>query len=204
MSTTVKTVEILTTLDNDPHVTFFSWEMDVQDVASSMAKSIHPLGLLSEVLTDAQWAAYPGNATTDQAGNIQIAARYQLSVYVEIHAGMNNIDLYVAKASNDRHQQWIDSREALKRAILKSLGKVIRQVIQENKVRFQLMTVLDIMAKVRQRYGKMEKDTRANLEERMRTLLPTADDLDTHISNLQEMFYVSQTAGFPMDSYRQV
>ena len=57
------------------------------------------------------------------------------------------------------------------------------------------MTVLDIMAKVRQRYGKMEKDTRANLEERMRTLLPTADDLDTH---------VSQTAGFPMDSYRQV
>ena len=73
---TVKNVEILTTLDHDPHVSFFSWEMDVQDVASSMAKSIHALGLLSEVLTVAQWAAYPGNATTDQAGNIQIAARY--------------------------------------------------------------------------------------------------------------------------------
>ena len=52
MSTAVKAVEIITTLDNDPHVIFFSWEMDVQDVASSMAKSIHPLGLLSEVLTD--------------------------------------------------------------------------------------------------------------------------------------------------------
>ena len=204
MSTTVKTVEILTTLDSDPHVSFFAWEMDVQDVASSMAKSIHSLGLLSEVLTDAQWAVYPGNAIIDQAGNTQIAARYQLPGYVDIHGGMTSIDLYVAKASNDRVQLWIDSREALKRAILKSLGKVVRQVIQESKVRFQLMTVLDIMAKVRLRYGQMEKDTFSNLEERMHTLLPTADDLDTHISNLQEMFNVSETAGFPVDSYRQV
>jgi len=204
MSSTPKNVDILTTLENDPHVTFFSWEMDVHDVAASMAKSIHPHGLLSEVLTDAQWAAYPGNSTIDQAGNILIADRYQLPADVDIHGGMNNIDLYVAKASNDRLQLWIDSREVLKRAILKSLGRVVRQVIKESKVRFQLMTVLEIMTKVRQRYGKMEKDTRANLRERMHTLLPTADDLDTHISNLQEMFDVSETAGFPLDSYRQV
>jgi hypothetical protein len=76
-TTTVKNVEILTTLEDDPHVTFFSWEVDVQDVASGMAKSIHQHGLLSEILTDAQWAAYPGNSTTDQAGNMQIAARFQ-------------------------------------------------------------------------------------------------------------------------------
>jgi hypothetical protein len=105
---------------------------------------------------------------------------------------MNNIDLYVAKASNDKLQLWIDSREALKRAILKSLGRVVRQVIKASKARFQLMTVADIMTRVRQRYGKMEKDTRANLKERMLTLLATADNLDTHISNLQEMFDVAK------------
>ena len=40
MTTTVKSVEILTTLDEDPHVTFFAWESDVHDVASGMSKSM--------------------------------------------------------------------------------------------------------------------------------------------------------------------
>ena len=31
--TTAKNVEILTTLEEDPHVTFFPWEIDVQDIA---------------------------------------------------------------------------------------------------------------------------------------------------------------------------
>ncbi len=185
-TTTIKNVEIFTTLEDDPHVTFFSWESDVQDVASGMTKSIHQHGLLSEVLTDAQWAAYPGNSVIDQAGDIQIAGRYQPPAYLDIHAGMNSIDLYVANASNVKLQLWIDSREALKRAILKSSGRVVRQVIKASKVRFQLMTVAEIMAKVRQRYGKMEKNTRANLKERMLTLLSTADDLDTHISTCRK------------------
>ena len=81
---TAKNVEILTTLEEDPHVTFFPWEIDVQDIAAGMAKSIHPLGLLSEVLTDEQWAAYPGNAVPDQNGQIQIAVRHTPPAYVEI------------------------------------------------------------------------------------------------------------------------
>ena len=80
MTTTVKTVEILTTLEEDPHVSFFPWEMEVQDIASSMAKSIHPNGLLSDILTDAQWAAYTGNSTVDANGQQQIAARFQLPI----------------------------------------------------------------------------------------------------------------------------
>ena len=57
--TTVKAVEILTTLDNEPSVNFFPWEMDVHDVAAGMAKSLHDQGLLSIILTDEQWAAHP-------------------------------------------------------------------------------------------------------------------------------------------------
>ena len=52
--TTVKAVEILTTLDNEPNVNFFPWEMDVRDVAAGMAKSLHDQGLLSIILTDEQ------------------------------------------------------------------------------------------------------------------------------------------------------
>ena len=72
--TTVKpaAVEILTTLDQDPNVNFFPWEMDVQDVAAGMAKSLHDQGLLSAILTDEQWAAHPGNSVVDQNGTVQI------------------------------------------------------------------------------------------------------------------------------------
>ena len=204
MSTTVKEVEILTTLEQDPHVSFFPWESDVQDIAAGMAKSLHPLGLLSAVLTDEQWALYPGNAVPDQQGQIQIVPKYAPPAYMDINNQMSSVDLYVAKATNDKLQLWIDSSEALKRALLKSLGRVVRQIIKPKQIRFQSMSIFEIMVQVRKRYGTMEKSTKSNLEERMMTLLPTADGIDTHISNLQEMFDVSETAGFPVTANRQV
>jgi hypothetical protein len=47
-----KNIEILTTLTEDPYVAYFPWQLDVHDSASGLAKSIHPLGLLSAILTD--------------------------------------------------------------------------------------------------------------------------------------------------------
>jgi hypothetical protein len=76
MTSVPKNVEILTNLEEDPHVAFFSWELDVHDVAAGMAKPIHQHGLLSHVLTNEQWASYPGNSAPDQNGNIVIAPRY--------------------------------------------------------------------------------------------------------------------------------
>jgi hypothetical protein len=52
-------VEILTTLEDDPHVNFFPWEMDMQDAAATLTRTLHHLGLLSSVLTDRQWGDYP-------------------------------------------------------------------------------------------------------------------------------------------------
>jgi hypothetical protein len=194
--TAVKPVEILTTLDQEPNVNFFPWEMDVQDVAAGMAKSIHDQGLLSAILTDEQWAVHPGNSVVDQHGNVQISQRYQLPVHVDINNYMSSVELYVAKATNDRRQLWLDTEEALKRAVIKSLGQVVRQVIRPSKTRFQKMSVAQIIAKVRSRYGLMQKDTKANLREKMKTMLLTSDGLDTHVSNLQEMFDISESAGF--------
>jgi hypothetical protein len=117
---------------------------------------------------------------------------------------MTNVELYVAKASNDRLHLWMESSEVLKRAVIKSLGKIVRQVVREKKVRFQRLSVAAIIGRVRERFGKMQKDTKKNLRERMTTMLQTADGLDTHISNLQDMFDVSETAGFPIDEIDKV
>ena len=203
MTTTVKSVEILTTLEEDPHVTFFAWESDVHDVASGMAKSIHPLGLLSDILTDEQWTNYPGNSTMVN-GQVQIAPRYTPPVYIEIVATMTNIELYVAKATNDKLQLWTDSAETLKRAVIKSLGRVVRQIVRAPRIRFQRMSVADIINRVRARFGRMQRDTKSALEAKMLTMLLTTDKLDTHISDLQDMFDVSETAGYPLDERRKV
>jgi hypothetical protein len=124
--TGIKNVEILTSLDENPQVSFFPWRLDVHDTAAGLAKSIHPNGLLSSILTDAEWAAYPGNTTVDGNGQIQDAARYQVPTYIKINNTMTNVELYVAKASNDRRQGWIDAEETLKLAVKQSLGPVVR------------------------------------------------------------------------------
>ncbi len=69
-------IEIDNTLDDLPHETFGAWKRKVQDIASGMATAIHLLGLLFLVLTDPQWASYPGN-TAIVNGAPQTAPRYQ-------------------------------------------------------------------------------------------------------------------------------
>ncbi len=159
MTTAPKQIEILTTLSEDPYVSFFPWKLDVHDTASGLAKSIDPRGLLSDILTDEELATYPGNTTTDVNGQVQIAPRYQAPAYTEINNTMTSVDLYVAKASNDRLQIWIDAGEALKRAVIQSLGRVVRQIVRDSKIRFQRLSVRDILARVTARYGDMQKDT---------------------------------------------
>jgi hypothetical protein len=66
------------------------------------------------------------------------------------------------------------------------------------------MSVSALVTKVHARYGNMPRDTKLTLKERMATLLPTIDGLDTHVSNLQDMFDISETAGFPVDMDDQV
>jgi hypothetical protein len=54
MTPTPKNVEILTSLAEEPYVAFPPLKFDVQDTASGLAKSIHPMGLLSIILSDAE------------------------------------------------------------------------------------------------------------------------------------------------------
>jgi hypothetical protein len=204
MTTAIKNVEILTSLAEDPYVSFFPWKLGVHDTASGMAKSIDPKGLLSEILTDEEWAAYPGNKTIDGNEQIQIAARYQAPAYIEINNTMTSVDLFVAKASNDRLQIWIDSLESLKRAVIQSLGRTVRQIVRDSKIRFQRLSAREILIRVTARYGDMQKDTEAHLKEKMLTMLQNSDGLDSHISDLRELYDISDTAGFPVDEYRKV
>ncbi len=94
-------VEILTQLSDDPHVNFYPWEMDVQDASTTLARTLHPLGLLSSILTDRQWEEYPSNATMDAQGQVQIAPRYTPPAYTELDPNMSSVQLYVVMMLSD-------------------------------------------------------------------------------------------------------
>jgi hypothetical protein len=91
--------------------------------------------------------------------------------------------------------EWVTHEEALKTAIVKSLGLVFRQIMQHPVEGFTLMSIRDILFKVRAKYGRMRTDTRKNLQERMTTRLVSTENCDTHVSNLRELFSISTVGG---------
>jgi hypothetical protein len=164
------------TLDEDPRVNYSPWELEVRNSAASLCKNQHPRGVLSVLLTIAQWNDYAANSSIDANGNIVIAPRYTPAAFIEINDTMSSAALYVAKASNDLLLDWITNEEALKTAIVKSLRLVVRQIIRHPETGFTDMTILDIISRVRTRYGRMRKNTKASLEERI-----ALERINTHV-----------------------
>ncbi len=109
---------------------------------------------------------------------------------------MSSVTLYIAKESNDRLQLWMDSADVLKRAVIKSLGAAVRDIITVKKAAgFQQMSVAEIIAKVRIRFDTLQKGTKSSLKLKMASMLKTVEDLDTHIAALTRNFIISDTVG---------
>jgi hypothetical protein len=200
----VDAIEIMTQLSDDPHVNFYPWEIDVQDASTTLARSLHPLGLLSSIPTARRWEDYPGNATTDAQGQVQIAPRYTVPAYMELDSNMSSMQLYVAKERNDKLQLWMDASDILKRAVIKSLGESVREIITIKTSRFQQITVAEIIARVRARFGKLQKDTKTVLKLKMTSMLKSVEDLDKHIAALTKTFTISETAGSVVDEDNKI
>jgi hypothetical protein len=180
-------LEFHNTLDEQQHETFGAWEKEVQDIAAGMSTAIDPLGLLSLVLKDAQWAAYPGSRTI-VTGNPQIALRYQPPTHVTLLVTMTSPEILVTKEVYETRRHWTDSSTSLKRIIVKSLGEVVRKIIRDKKHFFQLLSIADIIQRVRTRYGIMHKNIRASLMAKMTTMLKTVDGIESHVASLEALF----------------
>jgi hypothetical protein len=195
MSNSKPAITILTTLEEDPKMIFFPWELAVIDALASRCKGLTPRGLLSALLTDKQWDEYPANLSLDANGQQVIARRYVPPTYIEPVDTMTSVGLYVARSSNEQLLEWTTAEEALKTAIQESLGPVVRQIVKHPQHGFTLLSIQDIMAKVRTRYGKMRNNTRKNLEEKMTSRLASSDSFETHVSHLREQFLTVEKGG---------
>ena len=122
---------IATTMDVDPEINYFGWRLNVEDVAAGAATLIEPTGLLTCVMTDSEWNAYPANISTtlvvtaNAGAQTNIAARPVEPKHKTISSGMTGPQIAVTKYGNDRHEIWHSAKEQLKAAIIKSLGTTL-------------------------------------------------------------------------------
>jgi hypothetical protein len=117
---------------------------------------------------------------------------------------MSSVQLYITKEKNDKLQLWVDASDDLKRAVIKSLGESVREIITIKTSRFQQITVAEIIERVRARFGKLQKDTKAVLKLRMTSMLKVVSYLDKHIATLTKIFTISETAGSVVDEDNKV
>ena len=71
-------------LEEDPELSYFTWKVQVEDVASNAATTVEPTGLLTLIVTDQAWAAYPPNQRVSPGGTASIAPRPAIPTHVPI------------------------------------------------------------------------------------------------------------------------
>ncbi len=68
-------VIITESLEFEPELNYLAWKVSVETFASSKATIISSSGLLTDILTDAEWDALSLNRATSPSGTLTIAAR---------------------------------------------------------------------------------------------------------------------------------
>jgi hypothetical protein len=81
---------------------------------------------------------------------------------------------------------------------------MVRNIVEHPEHGFSLLNIMQIMAVVRNRYGRMQKNSKLDLKEKMTARLASTNLFDSHISNLKQLFFISTTGGQPITEADQV
>ncbi len=121
--------EISCSLEHEPELIFFTWKVQVQNLAANKATIVDPSGLLTLVLDDVEWNNHIANRVVAADGTVSVAPRPAEPVHISITNGTTNAQISVAKYSNERHAIWHQAKAALKADIIRSLGPTLASTI---------------------------------------------------------------------------
>ena len=209
MTTKEDQFTIATTLDEDPEINFFTWKLNIEDVAAGAATLIEPTGLLTVVMTDEEWAAYPANtvavaATANAPATTAITGRPTEPTHKPITAGMTGPTIAINRYANERHETWHNAKEQLKAAIIRSLGDTLSTTIGPPPNGFKMMTIRTILEQVALKYATIDWTSLDKMEDIMVTPLDNVMLLDAHLTRLTRHINMSVAAGFNVEEYRRV
>ncbi len=128
-STQETQLRIRQTLDVNPEINFINWELNIQDVAAAIARSVHARGLLSLVLNPTQCDTRVSNVRINDQGQSVIAQRYSPPEYTEITAEMSPTEITASKMRNKSRGYWMITEQNLKLVIMDSVGETVRHII---------------------------------------------------------------------------
>ena len=202
--TSTDTCSITLSLEEDPELSYFSWKVQAEDAASSVATLVEPTGLLTLILKDPAWAQYAPNRSVSPNGTVTIAQRPPLPTHTPITAGMTNAQISVAKYGNDRHQIWHKGKDTFKAALSRSLGPTLASSIAPPPDGFKTMQVMEIMEAVDARYAVVDQVALQRMEETLSAPLENVRDLNKHLARLTRHILMHEAAGFPLDDYIRV
>ena len=191
-------------LEEDPELTYFSWKVQVEDAASNAATLVEPTGLLTLILKDPAWEAYPPNRVTSPGGTLTIAVRPVLPTHMPITNGMTNAQISVAKYDNERHTTWHKARETFKTVLIRSLGPTLAGTIAPPPNGFKTIHAMAIMEAVEAKYGAVDQVALDRMAESLEAPLENVRDLNKHLSRLTRHILMHEAAGFPLDEYIRV
>jgi hypothetical protein len=194
---------IACSLEIEPELSFFTWKVQVQNLASSKATIVDTSGLLTLVLDDGEWNAHSANQLVGIGGAVIIAPRPVEPAHVPITAGMTNAQISVAKYTNDRHLIWHEARTSLKNEIIRSLGPTLASTIGPPPTGFTTITVPQIVAAVKGFYGTIDQLALNRMEDILAAPLDSVSNLDKHLANMRQHMLMQTTAGYPIEEHRK-
>jgi hypothetical protein len=196
--------DITINLEEDPELNILNWKLKVQEVASNLATTVTPTGLLTQILDDTEWAAHPANRTQSPNGTVTVARRPQSPHHVPIITGMGSNQIAVAKYTNDRHQIWHQAKIVLKRSIVESMGPTLSATIGPPPHGFTLRSIRQIVDDISAKFANVDAVALEALEDHILTPLDSVYGLEKHISRPTRYILMSANAGFPIEEYRRV
>ena len=195
---------IACSLEHEPELVFFTWKVQVQNLAASKATIVDASGLLTLVLDDGEWNTHSVNQLVGIGGAVVIAPRPVEPAHVPITAGMTNAQISVAKYTNDRHLIWHEAKTSLKNEIIRSLGTTLASTIGPPPMGFTTITVPQIVAAVKGFYGTIDRMALNKMEDILASPLDSVGNLDKHLANMRQHMLMQTTAGYPIEEHRKV
>ncbi len=196
--------EIGISLEHDPELMYWTWKVHAEDAAANLATIVQPTGLLSEMLTDEEWAAYPANRTSSPNGTVTVVRRPVAPAHEVIAGGMTSEQISVAKYNNERHKIWHDAVAVLKSTIVRSLGPTLEGTIGPPPEGFKLQSLRQIVDAVRSKYGTVDQLALDKMEDILATPLDHVSNLDKHLAKQKQYMLMQTAAGYSIEPYRQV
>lgn len=194
-------------LATNPHEAYPRWLLEVCQAASETLSADFNYGLLGLIVTNAQWAALPGNTVIDPVTGIAAIANVPDPQEPGILA--NNAAAgasQVHREQSEAARRFRMGKAVLLKAILDSLGPQLRRSITSRIHNIIILTIPEIMAEMTLRFGVFSATDVAAYTALLATPLTSGDkcDFETFSTTFLDNIAVLGRANQPISAYEQM